>query len=60
MLGALSLGDAQDCIIGRFHHGGALALRAREGAGEVLALSQKFEFLRRAKAILLSGRYATH
>ena len=28
LLGALSLGDTQDSIIGGFHHGGALALRA--------------------------------
>jgi len=27
---------------------------------EVLALSPKFEFLRRGKAIMFSGRYATH
>jgi hypothetical protein len=54
LLGALSLGDTQDNIIGRFHHGGG------EGAGEVLALSPKFEFLCRAKAIILLGCYATH
>jgi hypothetical protein len=28
LLGALSLGDTQDSIIGGFYHGGALALRA--------------------------------
>ncbi len=28
LLGALSLGDTQDFIIGGFHHGGALVLRA--------------------------------
>jgi hypothetical protein len=28
LAGALSLGDTQDCIIGGFHHGGVLALRA--------------------------------
>ncbi len=28
LLGALNLGDTQDCIIGKFCHGGALALRA--------------------------------
>jgi hypothetical protein len=27
LLRGLSLGDTQDCIICRFHHGGALALR---------------------------------
>ncbi len=30
LLGALSLGDTQDCIIGGFHHGGALALTGTE------------------------------
>ncbi len=28
LLGAIGLGDTQDCIIGGFCHGGALALRA--------------------------------
>jgi hypothetical protein len=50
-MGGRSLGDTQDRIIGGFHHGGE---RAEE------ALSAKFEFLRRGKAIILSGRYATH
>ena len=50
LLGALSLRDKQDCIIGGSHHGGALAL-SREGAEKVLALSPKFEFLRSAKDI---------
>ena len=50
-----SRGDIQDQIIGGFHHGGALALESREGAEEVLALSPKFEFLRRQKAIFLLG-----
>jgi len=58
LLGALSLRDKQDCIIGGSHHGGALAL-SREGAEEVLALSPKFEFLRSAKDTLFSDCYAT-
>ena len=58
LLGALSLRDKQDCIIGGSHHGGALAL-SREGAEEVLALSPKFEFLRSVKDILILGRYTT-
>jgi len=57
--GGRSWGDIQDRIIGGFHHGGALALESRERAEEILALSPKFEFLRRRKAIILSGHYVT-
>jgi hypothetical protein len=46
-MGGQSLGDIQDRIIGGFHHGGALAKESRERAKEVLALSPKFEFLRK-------------
>ena len=48
-----SLGDRQDRIIGVFHHGGALALR------EPRKSPPKFEFLRRGKAIMFLGLYAT-
>jgi hypothetical protein len=57
-LGGRSLGDRQDQIIDEFHHGGALALRELRKSQRSLALSN-FEFLRRGKAIILSGRYAT-
>jgi hypothetical protein len=54
-IGGRSLGDRQDRIIGGFHHGGTLALREPRKS----RLSPKFEFLRRGKAIMFSGRYAT-
>jgi hypothetical protein len=61
LLGAFSLGDTPDSIIGGFHHGGALALRApRRGRRSFSFVSPKFEFLRREKAIVISGCYATH
>ena len=60
-MGGWSLGDRQDRIIGGFHPGGALALTLREPRkSRRKALSPKFEFLRRGKAIILLGRYATH
>jgi hypothetical protein len=58
-MGDRSLGDRHDQIIDKFHHGGALALREPRKSQRSLALSPKFEFLRRGKAIILSGRYAT-
>ncbi len=54
-MGGRSLGDRQDRIIGGFRHDGALALREPR----VLALSPTFEFLRRGKAKIVSGCYAT-
>jgi hypothetical protein len=52
-MGGQSLGDRQDRIIGGFHHGGALALIKRESRERA---EEKFEFLRRGKAIIVSGR----
>jgi len=40
--GALSLGDTQDCIIGGFHHGGALALRAPRRGRRSFGIIQLF------------------
>jgi hypothetical protein len=41
LLGALSLGDTQDCIIGGFRHGGALALRAPRMGQRSFAIIQQ-------------------
>ncbi len=46
LLGALSLRDTQDCIIGRFHHGGALALREPRMGWRSFSIILIFEFLR--------------
>ncbi len=57
-MGVRSLGDRQDRIIGRFHHGGAPALmRAKKEPKEFLSLSPKFQFLGWVKAILILGCY---
>ena len=53
--GALSLGDTQDCIIGGFHHGGALALRAPRRGRRSFRIIHFFEFLHRAFVIIPSG-----
>ena len=42
LLGALSLGDTQDCIIGGFRHGGALALRAPRRGRKSFGIIQLF------------------
>ena len=55
LLGALSLGDTQGCIIGGFHHGGALALRMPRKRRKSFGIIHFFEFLCRAFVIIPSG-----
>jgi hypothetical protein len=44
-VGWLSLGDTQDCIIGGFHHGVALALRVPRKGWRSFRIILFFEFL---------------
>jgi hypothetical protein len=55
LLGVLSLGVTQDCIISGFHHGGALFLREPRKGWRSFSIILIFEFLCKVFVIIASG-----